>query len=261
VRAVDATAIAGISHILAGSETVAGRLSSAHGADIASIVSVFHAGPAVEASVDGRRDDADTVLCVSRHDFPKRTELFVHAMNILRPARSVAIGQGGRLGSVMAFDRLLATQGSAPDLSAEDVWLNGPDWVDPASVTGTGTVDFQWDVPPAALRSELQRAACFVAPAFDEDYGLTVLEAMAEGVPVIVCNDGGHLAHLVQHGVNGLVCDPTGPAIAAAARTLLDDPHMAAQLGANGRELARQFTWERAFRELDHGVERVVGCA
>ena len=40
------------------------------------------------------------------------------------------------------------------------------------------------------------RLAALWAPAFDEDYGLTVIEAMAWGAPLVVRQDGGSLAEL-----------------------------------------------------------------
>ena len=42
-----------------------------------------------------------------------------------------------------------------------------------------------------------REAPCVVAPALDEDYGLTAIEAMRSRPPVIVCRDGGGLA---EHG-------------------------------------------------------------
>lgn len=69
-----------------------------------------------------------------------------------------------------------------------------------------------------------RRAGCVVAPAYREDYGLTVLEAHARARPVIVCRDGGGLVDLVDDGVTGLVVEPTGRAIADAIAELRDDP-------------------------------------
>jgi len=77
------------------------------------------------------------------------------------------------------------------------------------------------------LRRAMASAVCVVAPAYDEDYGLTAIEAMAAGTPVIVCRDGGGLVELVDHGVTGLVVEPTGAAIATAIRSLTDDPDLA----------------------------------
>jgi glycosyltransferase involved in cell wall biosynthesis len=102
-------------------------------------------------------------------------------------------------------------------------------------------------------------SSCVVAPAYLEDYGLTALEAMAFGKPVIVCNDGGYLSRLVTDGLNGLVVDPDPHALAAAIRRIHEDMAWAQQLGENGRAVAAEFTWERALAEFDVGVEQVMG--
>ena len=69
------------------------------------------------------------------------------------------------------------------------------------------------------LLHEYASALCVVCPAFDEDYGLTCLEAMALGKPVIACADGGGYVELIEDGVDGFLVEATGPAIASRDRT------------------------------------------
>jgi glycosyltransferase involved in cell wall biosynthesis len=107
----------------------------------------------------------------------------------------------------------------------------------------------------------LYRAAmCVVAPALDEDYGLTALEAMSYAKPVIVCRDGGGLTDLVEHRVTGLVVEPTGAAIAAAVDELTGDLQLRRELGENGRAVASRFTWERALAQVDEGIESAMAA-
>jgi glycosyltransferase involved in cell wall biosynthesis len=108
------------------------------------------------------------------------------------------------------------------------------------------------------LVARYRGSSCVVAPAYLEDYGLTALEGMAFGKPVIVCTDGGYLAHLVTDGLNGLVVDPDPHALAGAIRRIHEDAAWAQQLGEAGRALAAEFTWERALGELDAGIEQVM---
>jgi glycosyltransferase involved in cell wall biosynthesis len=100
---------------------------------------------------------------------------------------------------------------------------------------------------------EYASALCVVCPAFDEDYGLTCLEAMALGKPVIACVDGGGYVELIEDGFDGFLVEATGPAIAAAIERL-KDPAFAREMGARGREKARAYTWSKA---IDH-VERAL---
>ena len=98
-----------------------------------------------------------------------------------------------------------------------------------------------------------------VAPAYLEDYGLTVIEAMSAGRPVVVCRDGGGVCLPVVDGVNGFVVEPTGRAIASAVSRLGADPDLARRMGAQARETAAEYTWERAMRQILDGVERLAG--
>jgi glycosyltransferase involved in cell wall biosynthesis len=122
-------------------------------------------------------------------------------------------------------------------------------------------IEFREHVSDEELARLYAGALCVVAPAYLEDYGLTAIEAMSFGKPLIVCDDGGGLTTFVEHGKNGLVVAPTGRAIAEAVRRLRDDPVLAADLGANARDTAAAFTWERAMREIDAGIEQVVDLA
>ena len=114
-------------------------------------------------------------------------------------------------------------------------------------------VKFLGRMPSDDLLHEYASALCVVCPAFDEDYGLTCLEAMALGKPVIACADGGGYVELIEDGVDGFLVEATGPAIATAIERL-KDPTLARAMGVRGREKARAYTWPRA---IDH-VERVL---
>lgn len=52
---------------------------------------------------------------------------------------------------------------------------------------------------------------------FDEPFGLSVIEAMACGTPVIACNRGS-MPELIDHGVTGFLVDNAGQAVEAIAR-------------------------------------------
>jgi glycosyltransferase involved in cell wall biosynthesis len=103
-----------------------------------------------------------------------------------------------------------------------------------------------------------RRALCVVAPAYLEDYGLTAVEAMSFGKPLIVCSDGGNLVNFVRHGENGLVVEPSGKAIADAVRELASDRELVRSMGAAARETAREYTWDRGMREIVDGIDLVM---
>ena len=84
-------------------------------------------------------------------------------------------------------------------------------------------------------------ASCFVLPSLYEGFGLTALEAMAAGTPVVAAARGGLIE--VVEGV-GVLVDPTDPE--AITRAILEeacDPHSAAHMVASGRRRAAELTW------------------
>jgi glycosyltransferase involved in cell wall biosynthesis len=260
VRRIDEEALGRVKHILAGSETVADRLRDYHRRDEG--VSVFHAGPSGRDDMpslnEADRGDHGYALCVSRHDFPKRTELFVHAMTFIRDIAGVSVGEGGRFGFAKQLAGQLAAR-SPSDVADDGIWLNCPEWIDPTLAPSQfGNLTFAGRVSDDDLDIHYRRCAVVVAPALLEDYGLTALEAMRYGKPVITCEDSGHLGRLVRHGETGLVVDPTGRAIGEAVRSLIDNPELRRRMGEAARQAATEYTWSRAFDEFQDGIERVM---
>jgi glycosyltransferase involved in cell wall biosynthesis len=68
-----------------------------------------------------------------------------------------------------------------------------------------------------------------------EPFSITLLEAMASGLPCVVADTGGS-PEIVRDGVNGLLYAATDPAACAAALRRLDDPDLAESLGRQARQ-------------------------
>lgn len=85
-----------------------------------------------------------------------------------------------------------------------------------------------------------------VVPSLSEASGLTAMEALALGVPVVATRVGG-LPEVIADGETGLLVPPADPgALAAAVRRLLGDPELAGRLAAAGADrVAELFTVER----------------
>lgn len=96
--------------------------------------------------------------------------------------------------------------------------------------------------PNQAELVQLYNAAdVLVAPSFYEGFGITPLEAMACGTPVVVANTTA-LPEVV--GEAGLLVPPEDiGAIAAAIQRLRDQPDLYRDLTRRGQERAQRFTW------------------
>ena len=115
-------------------------------------------------------------------------------------------------------------------------------------------------VPPADLSALYASAEVFCFPSRQEGFGLPVLEAMAQGTPVVT-SSGTATAEVV--GDAGLTVDPDdAEALAAALAALLDDPARAARLGAAARERAEtDFTWHRTASGLVEAYGEAIELA
>jgi glycosyltransferase involved in cell wall biosynthesis len=86
----------------------------------------------------------------------------------------------------------------------------------------------------------------FVSPSRSEPFGLSIVEAMAAGVPVIATRSEG-AREIIDEGQTGqLVPIGDAAALANAMEQMLSDPEERARLGENARRVARdRFSLER----------------
>lgn len=99
-------------------------------------------------------------------------------------------------------------------------------------------------------------ASVFCLPSFYEGFGLTALEAMACGAPIVVAER----ASLVEVGGDAaLFVDPQSPeSIADALRRVLTDSTLAADLRRRGLTQAARFNWQETAHQTLAVYKRVL---
>jgi glycosyltransferase involved in cell wall biosynthesis len=211
-------------YVVAPSESLAAWL---RGATQARARVVYLPNP-VSCDVQAQPGRPDMVLYLGRMEPAKGIFDLLEAIAAVRPAvpdvRLVCAGDGDRIAVARFAERL----GIA----------------DAVKFTG-------W-VGPSGKRALLESAAVFAAPSYDASLPLSLVEAMAAGVPVIASAVGG-IPEVVVDGVSGyLVAPGDRSTLARQLRALLVDRALAARIGAAARESARlRFAPERALPKLE----------
>ena len=119
-------------------------------------------------------------------------------------------------------------------------------------------VRFVGEVDDPMKRDLLAGCEVLVLPSFYEAQGIAVLEAWAQGRPVIASDVGG-LPDLIDDGADGLLV-PWGDVegLAGALRRVLGDPRLAASLGATGRAKAEdRYRWVKLAPQVEALYESV----
>ncbi len=111
---------------------------------------------------------------------------------------------------------------------------------------------YQTDVRPA-----LQAMDLFAFPSLKEAMGISLVEAMATGLPVVSTTVGG-IPEVVQNGATGLLVAPgDADALANAIEVFARDRDLCSKMGAKGRERVQEHftaeamgaTMEKVYRE------------
>jgi phosphatidyl-myo-inositol alpha-mannosyltransferase len=173
------------------------------------------------------QDGRPTILFVGRIESRKGIQFLIQAYARLKrkmpEVRLVLIGEGGLK---ERFQRLAA------ELSLADVLFEGY-------------------VAPELLPGYYQRADVVCAPStVNESFGITLVEAMAAGTPLVAADMGG-FRMLAENDVNALLVPPKDVgALEEALQRLLEDDQLRERLSTAARERARVFGWDRVAADL-----------
>jgi glycosyltransferase involved in cell wall biosynthesis len=105
-----------------------------------------------------------------------------------------------------------------------------------AALNLSNYVLFTGELTPAKVRRRLEAADIFCMPSYSEGLPMSIMEAMAVGVPVVTTWISG-IPELAVDGVTALTVPPgNSERLTEALRRILDDAPLREQLVANARE-------------------------
>lgn len=123
------------------------------------------------------------------------------------------------------------------------------------------TVRFTGRLDNEDIAGLYREADILLNPSLADNMPISLLEAMASGVPIVSTNVGG-IPYLVENGSSAMLVPPRRPdEMAECALRLLDDPDLAERLRAAGLEVARRYTWPIVRKRLfdAYGAALVTG--
>jgi glycosyltransferase involved in cell wall biosynthesis len=164
------------------------------------------------------------------------------------------VAAAGRLETIKGFQDAIDAMRRLPGI---DLRIAGSGRYEAAlrqRAAGLANVHFEGRLDAAQVAALFRGARAVVVPSLvHETFGYVVLEAFAEGTPVIV-RDLGALPELVAESQGGLVFD-TPEGLIAAIERMVGNRALRDRLGANGRA-ARDGEWSEA-RHLDRYFELI----
>jgi glycosyltransferase involved in cell wall biosynthesis len=213
---------------------------------------------ALEAVSPGRTQlipngvDADRFATRARSDRPVPTVLYAGLLTRRKGVLDL-VDASTRLVAQGLDHRLVLVGGTPDEGTAEERLVR-------AALAGLEHVEVVGPRPASEMPRYYAGADVFCLPSWWEAMPLTVLEAMASGLPV-VATSVGDVPAMVVAGETGAIVPPRDPtALAAALGELLGDPARRASVGEAGATRAgERFALSSTLGELDLLYRQVAG--
>ena len=187
---------------------------------VPNVIDLSRFTPRAPAVVDEARLPAPHIIVTRNletiYDIGTALRAFAIVVETFPAARMTVAGSGPELDNLVALSRELGVA---------------------AQVTFVGRLDND------RIAELYQSADLFLNASVVDNMPISILEALASGVPV-VSTDAGGIPFLVEHEKTALLVPPRDPrAMAHALVDLVNDPTKVARLAGAGRESVQQYTW------------------
>jgi glycosyltransferase involved in cell wall biosynthesis len=194
---------------------------------------------AAPVATAAEREQDRIVLVVSRIHPKKNLEALIEAFVAARrerPGWRLAIAGDGDPAYVRSLQRLVVSHGANEHVTFAG-WIDG-----------------------AAKRALVRKASVFALASQHENFGISVVEALAAGVPAFLSRQV-HLAAAVEEAGAGWVVGSDVGSLRSGLVAALGNPAERESKGRAARELARQFTWPIVGAELRQLYRRIAVTA
>lgn len=224
--AADTHAIGEAKRIFTNSGVVSDRLKRFNGIDSEVLYPPVHAPERFRAGPYG-----DEIVAICRVEPHKRQALLVEAMRFVRTPvklRICGLSHDGKYH--VKLERLAARHGLQQRVAIDHRWISEEEKVD-----------------------LLQNALAVVYAPLDEDsYGYPTLEGALAERPTVTTKDAGGTLEFIENDRNGLICEPTPEALAAAFDRLWEDRRRTREMGRAARERVEELRidWPHVVEKL-----------
>jgi len=105
----------------------------------------------------------------------------------------------------------------------------------------------------------MQEWDIFVSSSVSETFGIVLLEAMKNGLPIVATRVGG-VPDLIEDKKNGLlVPSANSKALEKAIFELIEHPARGAEYARNGKEIVKKYSWKSVIKQIEDAYESVAG--
>jgi glycosyltransferase involved in cell wall biosynthesis len=208
--AADTAAISEAKRVFTNSRIVSDRLKKFNGLDSEVLYPPIHRPERFRPGPYG-----DEIVSVCRVESHKRQELFIEAMRFVKSnvkLRLCGLSHDGKYYEKLRM--MVAKHQLRNKVTIEHRWISEEE---KAEIVG-------------------RALGVVYAPVDEDSYGYPMLEGALAERPLVTTHDAGGTLELVEHELNGLVCDPTPERLAAAFDALWLDREGAKRLGRAARE-------------------------
>jgi glycosyltransferase involved in cell wall biosynthesis len=170
------------------------------------------------------------IICLANYEKRKGQADLIEAVSKLRCERNIHIGLYGFESEIGQLEKLTS------------------------QAAGLG-IDTNLEIPGPVSGEQkellLSKSHCFCLPSYDEGLPISMLEAMAYGIPVVTTRVGA-IPEAVVDGEEGLLFDPGNvEELRSCIDALIQDEDFASNIGLKGRErLIRDFSLNRSSRMI-----------